>query len=86
MTKSLRYTVRVQQIANATAARGGGYANKADDLDATDVRLLPRAQAVGIFIRHYFDKPRITLLLVELQPSVFDMFVNPGSNAVKILQ
>lgn len=56
------------------------------DVDAQDVRKLTRAQAVEIFIRHYFEKPRINLLPVELQASVFDMYVNAGGNAVKILQ
>ncbi len=56
------------------------------DVDAQDVRKLTRAQAVEIFIRHYFEKPRINLLPEPLQASVFDMYVNAGSNAVKILQ
>ena len=56
------------------------------DVDTSDVRLLTRPQAVDIFIQHYFQKPRIDLLPVELQPSVFDMYVNAGGNAVKILQ
>jgi lysozyme family protein len=56
------------------------------DVDMADVRLLTRAQAVEIFIQHYFKKPRIDLLPTVLQPSVFDMYVNAGGNAVKILQ
>ncbi|WP_282093055.1 holin-associated N-acetylmuramidase [Epibacterium ulvae] len=56
------------------------------DVDAEDVKRLSRAQAVAIFIQHYFKKPRIDLLPLALQPSVFDMQVNAGSNAVKILQ
>lgn len=56
------------------------------DVDSTDVRRLTRAQAVDIFVEHYFDRPRIGLLPEALQPSVFDMYVNSGSNAVKILQ
>lgn len=51
-----------------------------------DVRKLTRPQAVEIFIIHYFRKPLIADLPTELQPSVFDMYVNAGSNAVKILQ
>lgn len=51
-----------------------------------DVRALTRAQAVDIFIRHYFQKPRIAELPATLQASVFDMYVNAGSNAVSILQ
>lgn len=51
-----------------------------------DVRLLSRSQAVDIFIRHYFERPRIADLPGELQATVFDMYVNAGGNAVKILQ
>jgi len=56
------------------------------DVDPQDVRLLTRAQAVDIFIEHYFERPRIALLPDALHPSVFDMYVNAGSNAVRILQ
>ncbi|MEY8841079.1 holin-associated N-acetylmuramidase, partial [Cribrihabitans sp. XS_ASV171] len=51
-----------------------------------DVRALTRGQAVEIFLRHYFDQPGIATLPLALQPSIFDMYVNAGSNAVKILQ
>ncbi|MEL7113998.1 MAG: holin-associated N-acetylmuramidase [Pseudomonadota bacterium] len=56
------------------------------DVDVQDVKLLTRDQAVDIFVRHYFNKPRIDLLPEALQASVFDMYVNAGGNAVKILQ
>jgi hypothetical protein len=42
--------------------------------------------ATDIFIEHYFERPRIAALPEVLQPSVFDMYVNAGSNAVRILQ
>jgi lysozyme family protein len=51
-----------------------------------DVRRLSRDRAVDIFIDHYFRAPRIGLLPEAVQPSVFDMYVNAGSNAVRILQ
>lgn len=51
-----------------------------------DVRKLTRAQATDIFVRHYFTAPRIDALPEPLQPQVFDMYVNSGANAVKILQ
>lgn len=51
-----------------------------------DVRRLTRAQAIDIFIKHYFQRPLISDLPVPLQPTVFDMYVNAGANAVKILQ
>lgn len=56
------------------------------EVDAADVRQLSRAQAVSIFISHYFVAPRISTLPAALQPSVFDMYVNAGSHAVRILQ
>ncbi|SLN13391.1 putative Peptidoglycan domain protein [Pseudoruegeria aquimaris] len=56
------------------------------DVDAADVRRLSRAQAVEIFLRHYYERPGIAALPEPLQASVFDMYVNAGANAVKILQ
>lgn len=56
------------------------------DVDARDVQLISQAQAVSIFVAHYFEAPGIGRLPVPLQPSVFDMYVNAGSNAVRILQ
>lgn len=57
-----------------------------DAVDVADVRALTRAQAEAIFIEHYFRAPRLHLLPAAIQPSVFDMQVNAGSNAVRILQ
>ncbi len=51
-----------------------------------DVRMLTLERAEAIFIRHYYEKPSIDKLPEALRPSVFDMYVNAGSNAVKILQ
>ena len=51
-----------------------------------DVKALTRGDAVDIFIRHYFVDPGIARLPEALQPSLFDMYVNAGSNAVRILQ
>ena len=55
-------------------------------VDPADVRALSRDQAVAIFIRDYYERPRIAELPVALQPSLFDMYVNAGANAVRILQ
>jgi lysozyme family protein len=55
-------------------------------VNAEDVRRITEAQAVEIFLTHYFVKPRIAELPAALQPSVFDMYVNAGANAVRILQ
>lgn len=56
------------------------------DVDEQDVRVLSRDLAVEIFVDHYFDRPRIKDLPPPVQASVFDMYVNAGSNAVRILQ
>lgn len=55
-------------------------------VDAEDVKRLKREQAVTIFIRHYFIKPGLARLPDPLQPSVFDMYVNAGANAIRVLQ
>ncbi|MFN2306673.1 MAG: holin-associated N-acetylmuramidase [Paracoccaceae bacterium] len=51
-----------------------------------DVRALTMDQARDIFLKHYFFGPGIDSLPNPLQASVFDMYVNAGANAVKILQ
>lgn len=51
-----------------------------------DVKVLPRETAVNIFIDHYYHGPRIDALPDVIRASVFDMYVNAGSHAVKILQ
>lgn len=62
------------------------------DLDAdgrvtpADVRRVTKAQARDIFVEHYFRRPKIDRLPEVLQPTVFDMNVNAGRNAVRILQ
>jgi len=56
------------------------------DVDAIDVQRLSIEQAVNIFKSHYYERPRINLLPADIQASVFDMYVNAGGNAVKILQ
>lgn len=53
---------------------------------ASDVQVLPRETAVNIFIDHYFHGPRIDALPEPLRASVFDMYVNAGSHAIRILQ
>jgi len=56
------------------------------DVDGNDVRKLTRERAASIFKEHYFVKPGIAALPEVLQASVFDMYVNAGGAAVKILQ
>ena len=55
-------------------------------VDAEDVKAISQDQAVDIFLTHYFRGPGIAGLPEALQPSVFDMYVNAGANAVRILQ
>lgn len=55
-------------------------------VSVADVRALTQAQAVQIYIAHYFLEPRISELPQALWPTVFDMQVNAGANAVRILQ
>ena len=55
-------------------------------IDTDDVRRLTAAQAVDIYVDYYFRRPGLAGLPEPLQPSVFDMYVNAGGNAVKVLQ
>lgn len=56
------------------------------DVDKADVQRLTPNDAVEIFLRDYFHGPRLDALPEVLQPSVFDMYVNAGAGAVKLLQ
>lgn len=69
-----------------TMRRLGLDLTKDGQVDASDVRVLTRDHAVAIFVEHYFRGPRIDRLPQAIQPSLFDMYVNAGANAVKILQ
>ncbi|MFP7672782.1 holin-associated N-acetylmuramidase [Marivita sp. S0852] len=51
-----------------------------------DVRRLTAEQAADIFLEHYFTRPRISDVSQMIQPTLFDMYVNAGSNAVTLLQ
>jgi lysozyme family protein len=55
-------------------------------IDTADLRALTRARAVDIFIAQYYHRTGIARLPEALRPSVFDMQVNAGANAVRILQ
>lgn len=70
----------------ATLRRLGIDLDRDGMVSERDVKLLTPAQAVQIYVRHYFDAPRLGELPEAVQPSVFDMQVNAGDNAVKILQ
>ncbi len=69
-----------------TLRRLGIDVNRDTRIDVADVRALTRAQAVEIYVEHYFTRPGIGALPEVLQASVFDMYVNAGGNAVKVLQ
>ena len=70
----------------ATLVRLGRDNNGDGRVNDSDVRALTKDQAVEIFLQHYFVEPRISDLPEPLHASVFDMYVNAGANAVKILQ
>ena len=55
-------------------------------VEIADVQALTVDQAAQIFVDQYFRRPGLNALPEGLQPSVFDMYVNAGANAVKILQ
>ena len=51
-----------------------------------DVRKLTPKEAEEIYKKHYFYAPKIDKLPIPIQSSVYDMQVNAGRNAIKILQ
>lgn len=55
-------------------------------IDASDVKLLTRDQAKKVFLDHYFHAPRLSELPSPLHASVFDMQVNAGNWAIRLLQ
>ena len=56
------------------------------EIDVGDVQSLKPEQAVAIFVEHYYEQTGIRALPVVLQASVFDIYVNAGRAAVRILQ
>ncbi len=55
-------------------------------VNAADVRRLTREAARDIYVEHYFHRPGLSKLPDALQATVFDMYVNAGANAIRILQ
>ncbi|MGB0506620.1 MAG: holin-associated N-acetylmuramidase [Pikeienuella sp.] len=55
-------------------------------VSVAEVEAMTEEEAREIYTERYFISPKIDLLPVPIQPVVFDMYVNAGSNAVKILQ
>ncbi|MBC2835597.1 peptidoglycan-binding protein [Gemmobacter straminiformis] len=54
--------------------------------DTADLLALTLDQTAEIYVAEFFHRPRLSLLPEILQPSVFDMQVNSGAQAVRILQ
>ena len=69
-----------------TLERLGHDLNQDGRVDIADPKQLSSTQAVQIFVQDYFYKPRIDQLPHMLHAHVFDMYVNAGSRAVKVLQ
>ncbi|MEO1455116.1 MAG: holin-associated N-acetylmuramidase [Pseudomonadota bacterium] len=55
-------------------------------LGAADVKALNRGEAKAILIERHFTRPRLRHLPGVLHATVFDMHVNAGTHAVRILQ
>jgi lysozyme family protein len=70
----------------ATLRRLGRDLNRDGKVDSADIRALGQATAVDIFVHEFFERPRIGALPEPLHATVFDMYVNAGTNAIKILQ
>lgn len=60
--------------------------NRDGVVSARDVQLLTPDQAAEIFVAQYFKAPKLDQLPAALQASVFDMQVNAGAHAIRILQ
>ena len=69
-----------------TLKRLGHDLNQDGRVDIADLKQLSSTQAVQIFVQDYFFKPQIDQLPHMLHAPVFDMYVNAGSHAVKVLQ
>lgn len=70
----------------ATLRRLGLDVTRDSRIDTADVRALTSAQAVDIYMENYYRRPGVAALPELVQASVFDMYVNAGANAVKVLQ
>ena len=51
-----------------------------------DIKAVTEDEARQIFKQIYFDKPKLNQLPATLQEAVFDMQINSGRNAIRILQ
>ncbi len=58
----------------------------AEDVTVEMMKEVTDAEAREIFKRDYYYRPKIDQLPEYIQDTVFDMYINSGSNAIKILQ
>ena len=70
----------------ATLRRLGLDLNRDGVVSERDVKLLSPDQAAEIYVTHYFKAPKLDQLPAAVQASVFDMQVNAGAHAIRILQ
>ncbi|MDE3238964.1 MAG: peptidoglycan-binding protein [Paracoccaceae bacterium] len=70
----------------ATLRRLGMDLDGDGQVTAADVARLSAEQATAIFVQDYYRAPHLDQLPGALQPSVFDMQVNAGATAVRLLQ
>ncbi len=71
-------------ITPAALAKARGVPAKS--ITVEDMKSITDREARDIYIDTYYYKPKIDRLPTELQDSVFDMQINAGNNAIKILQ
>ena len=57
-----------------------------DSLTVEDMKSITEETAKEIYREEYWNKPKIDKLPDNLKETVFDMYINAGGNAVKILQ
>lgn len=68
---------------NALASYRGVDPNS---ITVADMKGVTEEEARNIYRKDYFERPKIDQLPSELQETVFDMYINAGGNAIKILQ
>ena len=68
---------------NALAAYKGVDANT---ITVEDIKGVDDATARDIYKQNYYEAPGIDKLPADLKETVMDMYINAGSNAIKILQ